>query len=199
MNSTFAKFDKSPTWIYHDQIGYYFPEAQNVEVSAQNQPGSWAEINGNSSDKSIDKDIFKLYINHQKNPDNAKYSYIIFPGVDSLERLSAELVSGLEIIKNNEKVQAVIDENIKLFGAVFYEEGTLEWEGISLSVNKPCLVQIQEYSPGKWQVNLAEPTQLLKGSIKVNIQAYGKSKNINFNLPKEDLAGSTVHELIDMN
>ncbi|WP_040303047.1 polysaccharide lyase family 8 super-sandwich domain-containing protein [Algoriphagus machipongonensis] len=199
MNSKFAKFDEPNTWIFHDQIAYYFPEGQKLELSAQNQPGSWAEINGNSSSKTINKDVFKLWINHGKNPDDSKYSYVVFPGIDSSDQLGDELVSGLEIIQNDRKIQAVIDQNLKLFGAVFYEKGSLEWEGISLSVNQPCLVQIQEYSPGKWQVNLAEPTQLLKGSIKVNIKANGKSKNINFSLPKGDLAGSTVNELVDMN
>ena len=58
---------------------------------------------------------------------------------------------------------------------------------------------LQEYSEGKWNVNLSDPTQLLKGAVKLNLKVDGKSKNFNFSLPDDDYAGSTVSKPIDLN
>ena len=60
------------------------------------------------------------------------------------------------------------------------------------------MVQIQEDSKGKWKVSLADPTQLLKGNIKVKLIIDGKSKEINFNLPKDDYAGSTISQTVEI-
>ncbi|MEN2283968.1 polysaccharide lyase 8 family protein [Algoriphagus sp. SE2] len=194
----YSEFNKDLRWIFHDEIGYYFPSDQNIVVSAKEQPGSWREINGNSSDKPIQKEVFKVYINHGLNPNNAKYSYVLLPGVSTPEDLKAKAVSEIAILANDGKVQAVEDKSNSLIGFVYYEKGNFEWEGNELSVNQPCLVQIQEESDGKWKISLAEPTQLLKGSIKVTLKMDGKSKSINFDLPKDDYAGSTVSQTIEI-
>ncbi len=92
----------------------------------------------------------------------------------------------------------MVDNELNLLGLVFYEKGSFEWGENSIEVNSPCLLMLQEYSEGKWKINLSEPTQLLTGSIKVNLKVGNKSKNINFSLPKDDLAGSTITELIEI-
>lgn len=194
----YSEFTKELNWIFHDEIGYYFPTDQNIIISAKDQSGSWSEINGNSSNKPIKKDVFKVYINHGLNPKNAKYSYVLLPGVKTTEELKAKAVSNIKILSNDGKVQAVEDKTNSLLGFVFYEKGNFKWEGNELSVNQPCLIQIQEESGGKWKVSLAEPTQLLKGSIKVTLNIDGKSKSINFSLPKDDYAGSTVSQTLEM-
>ncbi|WP_296701635.1 polysaccharide lyase 8 family protein [Algoriphagus sp.] len=198
LDAGYSEFSKDLNWIFHDDIGYYFPTDQNIVISTKDQPGSWREINGNSSNKPIQKDIFKVYINHGLNPKNAKYSYVLLPGVETPEELKAKTVSEIEILSNDGKVQAVEDKSNSLLGFVFYEKGNFEWEGNELTVNQPCLVQIQEGSDGKWKVSLAEPTQLLKGSIQVTLKIDGKSKSINFDLPKDDFAGSTISQTIDI-
>lgn len=199
MNSNSTKIDKGPIWIYHDQIGYFFPNSQDIELSAQNQPGAWADINGNSSKKTINEEVFKLYINHGINPKNEKYSYVLMPGIESTSALKEVDLSGIKVERNDEKIQAVSDTGLNLIGVVFYEEGTFEWGENKLTVDKPCLVMLQEYSEGKWNVNLSDPTQLLKGTVKLNLKVDGKSKNFNFSLPDDDYAGSTVSKPIDLN
>ncbi|MBB6326170.1 chondroitin AC lyase [Algoriphagus iocasae] len=198
LNSKFTKIDNGDVWVYHDNIGYYFPESLPIELSAQNQIGSWSEINSNSSKKEINLDVFKLSINHGKRPKKGNYNYLIWPGVDSPDEIKNYDVSQIDVLRNDGKIQAVVDNKLNLLGLVFYEKGAFEWGENSIEVNSPCLLMLQEYSEGKWKINLSEPTQLLTGSIKVNLKVGNKSKNINFSLPKDDLAGSTITELIEI-
>jgi len=197
MDARNSEFNKDLNWIFHDEIGYYFPVDQNIVISAKDQPGSWAEINGNSSNKPINREVFKVSINHGLNPKNEKYSYVLLPGVKTTEELKSKAVSDIKILSNDGKVQAVEDKTNNLIGFVFYQKGNFEWEGNELSVNQPCLIQLHKESAGKWKVSLAEPTQLLKGSIKVTLKIDGKSEEINFNLPKDDYAGSTINQTIE--
>ncbi|MEB2775478.1 polysaccharide lyase family 8 super-sandwich domain-containing protein [Algoriphagus sp. D3-2-R+10] len=187
---------KNTQWIYHDNIGYYFPENQNVMLQAKNQSGSWAEINANSSSRIIEKELFKLWINHGKNPKDASYSYILIPGVERPEDLLKKDISSITIISNSSTIQAVKDSSSGLIGCVFYEKGKVDWDNIRLEVNQPALVQLQELGSGEWKISLSEPTQKLKGSIEVKLKIGTKEQKIQFALPESDSAGSTVSQTI---
>lgn len=189
-------FPSGLSWVYHDGVGYYFPSNQNVTLSAREQEGSWSEINANSS-KSRDKlGIFQLHINHQQKPKNESYAYILTPGVADWKEAKAKPVDQIEILSNTPGIQAVKDSRSDLIGFVFYEKGKVEWEGNSLSVNKPALVQVQKVG-SKWNIHLSEPTQSLTGTIQVELRIAGKNTKLDFKLPEGDLAGSTISKTVE--
>ncbi|HEX3009837.1 MAG TPA: polysaccharide lyase family 8 super-sandwich domain-containing protein, partial [Bacteroidales bacterium] len=70
-------------WVYHDSIGYFFPQPATVNVSNQQATGSWFLINRqtDSPKDEIRGDVFKLWIDHGKRPKGASYQYVILPSV----------------------------------------------------------------------------------------------------------------------
>lgn len=192
-----AHFDKDLKWVWHDAIAYYFPSSQNIRLSAQTQSGSWKAINSNSSDKKIEMNVFNLWIDHQLNPSNSQYSYILLPGIESPDGISSASVSSIEIVENSSDIQAVWDNSNKLLGVVFYKKGKLEWNGNTISMDQPGVVLACQTDDGEWTINYADPTQKLSGNVKGEFKFNSSSKNLNFKLPTGNLAGSTISENVN--
>ncbi|MFC3880354.1 polysaccharide lyase family 8 super-sandwich domain-containing protein [Algoriphagus namhaensis] len=202
-----SNFDKIPKglqeykdgvkWVYHDGVGYYFPSAQNVVLSAQVQKGSWSEINSNSSAKTIEAEIFNLWIDHGSNPKYKSYEYMLTPGVADYQTASSKPVDKIKILSNKTFAQVVKDERKDLYGMVFYEKASFEWDNNKVSVNQPSLIQLQRVDEKTWKIHAAEPTQTLKGNLVVSIRLEGVDKTVTFKLPEGDLAGSTVSQTVE--
>ena len=107
------------------------------------------------------------------------------------------------VISNTTDIQAIFDKNSGLYGIAFYKEGSVLLEkGLSLSVDKPCLVLIGKTESGKGvTISVADPTQLLTGvTLKVSQKLKGqgailnndKTTSINMILPAGDEAGKTI-------
>lgn len=187
-------FNKDLKWVWHDEIAYYFPSSQNVWLAGKSQTGSWKEINSNSSDKEVKMDVFSLWIDHQKNPKNETYEYILLPGIKSVDQIDQESVSNIEIVKNESNLQAVWDKENKLLGVVFYTKGKVEWDGKSISMDQPGVVLACQSDDGEWTINYADPTQKLTGNVKGEIKIDSNSESLSFQLPTGNMAGSTVSE-----
>ncbi|UZD23622.1 polysaccharide lyase beta-sandwich domain-containing protein [Algoriphagus halophytocola] len=188
---------KKVSYVLHDQIGYYFPENSNLMLSTKNQASSWSEINANSSKKTINQDVFKLWINHKVNPKNDSYAYVILPGVENREALLSKNPSTIKILSNTSKVQAVEDEKNGLVGFVFYDKGAFESGDLRISSSAPAVVLIQKQDT-HLKISLAEPTQKLTGKVSLSINSKGNNQTIDFDLPTGNKAGSTVSKTIDL-
>ncbi|WP_268033736.1 polysaccharide lyase family 8 super-sandwich domain-containing protein [Algoriphagus sp. PAP.12] len=189
-------FKQGIKWAFHDEIAYFFPQSQDIWLSAKSQSGSWKEINSNSSDKVIEMDVFSLWIDHGKNPKNDSYEYIIIPGIESPDAISSASVSSIEIVENSSDIQAVWDNSNKLLGVVFYKKGKLEWDGNTISIDQPGVVLACQTNDNEWTINYADPTQKLTGSVKAEIKIDSNSESLNFQLPTGNMAGSTVSEKV---
>jgi chondroitin AC lyase len=89
-------------------------------------------------------------------------------------------------VDNNESVQAVYNNNIKILQAIFYKAGEINYKKISLSVDKPCILLLKKSTNGSFLLSIADPTHLLKS---INIQL--NNKKIKCILPAGNFAGKT--------
>ncbi|MET3114547.1 chondroitin AC lyase [Pedobacter sp. CG_S7] len=188
-----AKHDSSsPTWIWHDSIGYYFPNPSKLEISKRTQKGSWSLINGKGSKKKIKGQVFKMWFDHGFDPINETYAYVVKPGVSEAD-MKSQPQTEIKILANNSSMQAVKNEDLKMIQVVFYEAGTLTDPNLSITVDQPCVVLLRAIESEKPIIYLADPTQKLK-SIQIAIQpALSKVEHIKvIDLPIGDFAGSTV-------
>ena len=71
---------QAPQWVLHDKIGYFFPQKEEVFLTAQTQSGRWYDINTSKSKKEEKMDVFTLGINHGVGPKDGSYAYIVVPG-----------------------------------------------------------------------------------------------------------------------
>ncbi|NII81111.1 polysaccharide lyase family 8 super-sandwich domain-containing protein [Pedobacter sp. SG918] len=187
------KNDKGEIWAIHDSIGYVFPQGGDLEISNKVQTGNWYRINHFQSKTELKHDVFKIWLNHGVNPQNACYQYIVVPGVDAagLKKYNRSMI---QILKNTEELQAVKHTGLNMLQAVFYKAGTLAADGLSLQVDQPCTVYIKDLSSKNPMLYIADPAQA-NTNIKVllKLSAMSKTQNINCNLPAGALSGATAN------
>jgi chondroitin AC lyase len=189
-------------WVYHDKVGYIFPENSTITVANKDQSGAWYDINLSASKDIITKKVFSTWFSHGTTPNNAGYEYIVVPNQATVSDFKNWNNSNqLTKISNTNKIQAFYDANASLYGITFYETGTLQLEtNLSVSVNQACTLLIKKRTDG-YTVSVADPTQLLS-TIQVTIskRLVGTNTTINANntstinaiLPSGDEAGKTL-------
>lgn len=179
-------------WAVHDSIGYIFPEGGQVKISNAIQSGSWYRINQGQSKTELKHNVFKIWINHGAAPKNAGYQYIVIPAINAagLKKYDRTMI---QILKNTAELQAVKHTGLNMLQAVFYEPGTLVYDGTSLTVDKPCTVYIKNLNAKIPVLYIADPAQETP-SIQVQFKPAGSSasKNITCNLPAGAFAGATA-------
>jgi chondroitin AC lyase len=179
-------------WVWHDSIGYYFPNSGELEIRNQKQKGSWSLINASRSKKEEEGKVFKMWLNHGLDPSNATYAYVVTPGI-SKQEMSIDHQKEIKILANTTTMQAVKNEELQILQIVFYEAGTLTDQDFTITVDQPCVVLVKNVAAKNPEIHLADPTQKLKN---LNISIFSKlmekvEKRLLY-LPKEEFAGSTV-------
>ncbi|SDD42965.1 chondroitin AC lyase [Algoriphagus faecimaris] len=198
----YTPFTDSPSEIslvYHDQFAYFFPDGQKVQLTAEKRESSWSEINGNSSNKKIEKEIFSLWIDHGLNPKGSSYAYYILPGIEKNEVLSKFERTEIEVLKNSPQLQVLMDPSLQLTGMVFYEKGDFEWDSKTISLDQAGLVLLREIDSDLYEISYSDPTQLLKGKINLLLKIRGQSHSLSFDLPTGEFAGSSVCQTLSIN
>jgi len=182
-------------WVQHGNIGYVFPELQSVTVSNKAQTGN-ARRKGDTSYPYYTENIFSLYIDHGKGVTDGSYSYIVVPGksVDDIESYAAD--SPVNILRNDENIQAVFHKNLRIAQIVFRTAGSLNVYGYTVSVDKPCVVMI-DFSGESIKTYVQNP---LNTSIDVAVNfKHGDVEcgTLNFKTKNGLYAGQTVAEFIE--
>ncbi|MCC8170308.1 MAG: polysaccharide lyase beta-sandwich domain-containing protein [Parabacteroides sp.] len=189
-------------WVYHDGVGYLFPQQDNLVVQQQEQRGAWRDINEAGSPDTISRAVFSIWKEHGYAPSAESYCYIVMPARTLPEFEKEAFASGLEIIGNTPEIQAVRNNRQQSYGVVFYEAGTAQLEtGLILSADKPLLVWMKK-QPGGYAISVADPLYVNQEvQVVVSGRLHGKGAHyengrtvITFKLPLDDYAGSTVTE-----
>lgn len=164
-------FDKTPEWIWHDSIAYFFPQNNHLKLKIGEQKGNWAKINFNYSPAEVSLPVFNLTINHGISPENASYAYIIVPGVNRPEDLKRYSPKEVKIERNDINVQAVSNEKIGLLQIVFYNPGIFDDGQMKVKALKPCLVQIKKKNGKVVDIQIKDPQsqEILKADMDVII------------------------------
>ncbi|MFI3316443.1 MAG: polysaccharide lyase family 8 super-sandwich domain-containing protein [Rikenellaceae bacterium] len=186
--------EKKVEWVHHNNIGYYFPEHQNVVVSNQEQSGSWRLINAQTSVPSgeVKGDVFKMWIDHGAQAQGATYSYIVLPQIKS-KQLEKRKMDYIDIIRNDSSAQAVMHKQLNILYVVFYDAGTLALDKkSSISVDVPSMLMVKFDKKGGVEKILASDPNRQEQSISVDVTLKGQSENYSVELPQGDYCGSSV-------
>lgn len=171
------------SWVVHDNWGYYFPDQNNVMLSAQTQTGDWNRLMRSQRSKEVKKDVFTLWIDHGKNPQDATYAYYVFPAADP-----QHIDSRARVIKiqNNQNIQVAEDVEHLISGFVFVKEGAVTSETFGkLSVDIPAVLLLSKKG-SQIDLSIADPTHqqktarvILPGNRKSNTQkgVFDPNKN----------------------
>ncbi len=149
-------------WVHHDEIGYLFLAPAQVAANVQTQQGTWYQVHHRESKRSVERDVFNLWIGHGTAPDEAQYAYAVFPNVsvETMPTLSQTL--SLVIVEQSKDVLAVQSGDGKRLLAAFFEPGQITWSGgRTLSVDQACLIVVDETMPFP-SLYVCDPTQKQK-------------------------------------
>lgn len=142
-------------WVWHDGIGYAFPDGGSFQMRNAPRLGRWSDI-GTGSHDLVTKDVFSLWLDHGKRINNAGYTYVCLPGVKS-GQISAKS-ENLPIIANMPTLQAVADLTAKRVSCAFWSAGTVDARSLGkIAVDVPCLVLVQWLPTGKARITASNP------------------------------------------
>ncbi len=182
--STIPKGEKSlekVKWVFHNGVGYLFPEPTKITLSNQEQKGSWFQINrqSDSPKEEVRKDVFKLWIDHGQQPNNASYQYIVVPVTTE-----AELETGgnrqVQILANNSNIQAVNHKGLNICEIVFYTSGEIQIaDNLKVGMDSPGVVMVKTVGGAIKQISVADPSRKL-GKIHLNVTGKIGTSGTNF-------------------
>lgn len=143
-------------WIYHDGVGYIFPESSPVSISKAPQSGTWKSLNANGSEDLITKNIFSVWFNHGTAPVDAHYQYLVAPAKSKEALAASKVPNHFKVVCNTANIQAVSYEDY--YAVVFYEPGSVVMpDGLSISSKMKAVVLINR-AAGGYDITAADPT-----------------------------------------
>jgi chondroitin AC lyase len=199
-------------WVFHNKIGYIFPEDQKVGLSNETKSGSWFSINRQTttSKEEVKADAFALWIDHGIKPVDGHYSYIVMPSTDIQKIEGYTANPSVTIISNTADMQAVKNDSIAYF--VLYKAGTmtLSDNNTIIKSNAPCMLMIRYNKEVIKSITVSDPTRKLKTlELVINKKIHTPDNNVTtvwdddtalmtlvIRLPKDDFAGSS--EMIEV-
>jgi chondroitin AC lyase len=185
-------FDDGVKRIWHDSIGYYFPDQAAVKWTNERQSGSWYLINANRSKNLVHGKVFKLWFDHGHDPVKQAYAYVVKPGMSEND-LKNNKTLNTKILENTPAVQAVGNEALQMVQVVFHEPGTLLKPDFSITVDRPCVLLIKAMQTKNPVLYLSDPTQLLTDlHISFSSAFLDVKEPFPISLPQGDQKGATV-------
>lgn len=191
--------DNTVDWVYHGGVGYYFPAKAKIDLSAQQQSGSWFDINGNYSSDLIMKDVFSLSIDHGVQPTVAKYAYILVPGLQNAAQAQAYNVNDIEILSNSDSVQAVYNKKSKVYGFVFLKACGFKADQLVIEVDAPCAVIVKDVENATAVVHVSDPSNSgNRINLGISIPGLTSRRAISYQ-SAEPHAGRSSKSIVDEN
>ena len=145
--------------LWHNGVGYYFPEAGRIVYSCGSIQGSWKQISSNESDRPVKHDVFKLWIDHGSYPLMAGYAYVICPQVSAKKAARYKVKTSVDA--NTDTLQAVSCLSLQRAGAVFYQPGHWRVFDLDIETENACVLLLRKTGRNRYEVHVADPSRRL--------------------------------------
>lgn len=187
-DGTYNYASRGTTWIFHNKVGYIFPRLNHVALSIGPQSGKWSEI-GSGSNRLVTTRVFNVWIDHGVSPKEGTYDYVVLPGATVGQTITYVRKPAIQVLANDEKIQAAWNAQLHLGMMAFREAGSLATPAGNITVDHSCLLMVSQDEKG-WKITAANPENLpLTLHVKLGYRL------VSVKLPGGNLAGSsaTVH------
>jgi len=180
-------------WALHGNVGYFFPQGGNLQLTSRSQTGNWYDINTREANKTVSSDVFTLWFNHGVKPTDASYAYIVVPNKTKVRDMKKYDSSKIQIMTNSSSLQAVKHTGLNVWQLVFYEPTTFTNGGVTVRVDKPCVVMLKNVGTQNVSVYVADPTQTnTKINIYLDLPRIASTRMLECTMPSAPYAGSSV-------
>lgn len=145
-------------WIHNDKVAYFFPFRGNIHVANETKTAKWSDINLSfAGDEPVVDDMFTVWINHGVKPAKENYGYIIVPNISSAEEARKYNSSNIEILANNDSLQAVYHKSLGIYGLAFYKAAGFKKNGLTVEADAGCVVLIKDVDKAETTIYIADP------------------------------------------
>jgi hypothetical protein len=167
----------NPKWLLHGGVGYaLLGNNGTVTVQAQSQTGTWESIG--TATGSVTQNVFSAWVDHGLAPVNASYAYAVLPGMNATTLDSYLAASHLSVLSNTASLQAVRNNSSGLTQIAFYQPGSITIaNGLTITVDKACMVQVKELAGKNIELSVSDPTQS-QTQVKVSITRRLSGANV---------------------
>ena len=181
-------FSQNEVRFFSGNKGYIILNPSKVKASLESRSGSWSDIMAMYPNDMIEnKDVFSLWIDHGKDPQDVTYQYFILPG-KSQEEVTNFRTDDIQVVRNTKDIQAIwLSKENMAFVAAYIPADIQLSKDIYLKSDETGLFLLKQDGK-KLKITFTDPTQQLE-KIKVEINR----KRYNLNLPKGDKRGTSVH------
>ncbi len=178
-------------WVFHDGVGYLFPKPAKINISNQTQTGSWWDINKQTDTpkEMVNLDMFKLWIDHGKQPSNASYQYIVVPATTEQEMDKAG--QQIAILSNTPEIQAVNHSGLGICQIVFYTSGEIKVSTVGSAV-KQISVADPSRNLGKIHITVSQKMEKIGDNFRSFWNEKKRFSEISIDLPQTVYAGKSV-------
>lgn len=169
---------KGKKWIYYDRKLYYFiGDNQDLSVTMEKREGAWQDVDAVSDSTRFYKDIFDLYVRHNK---KNHYAYAVLLDVDIPEiRHHLKQIANFTWI-NTADFQALSNDKNDFY--VIYRPGSYQLDKQKITVDRPCLLILDKTNK---TLAVADPS---RSATELNIIIDQKTYHLNF--PQQDYKGA---------
>lgn len=144
-SNTYEKKFDNPKWIHIEDVGgYVLPLGGKLSMKKTADTVSCIEF----------------WLEHGINPTNGNYAYIMLPTKSAEEIKTYSENGNVEILSNNDRLQAVREKTLGVTGMVFWQAGSFE----NIGVSQGAIVMKQE-DDEFITVSICDPTQKLQNAI----------------------------------
>jgi len=172
---SFSTPSSGPGYVFHDNVGYLLAPNTRAVVSNQAQQGKWSDIGAGSSNP-VSTQVFNLWIDHGASPQNANYSYAVFPNTTLTAMDAARSQLPYSVLQNTPNVQGVYVDSLHRASLVFRTPGKINTPLGAVQVDKPCILMLVAQG-GKVVVTASDPTQ---SAITLNVSVNSRTTSIRF-------------------
>lgn len=181
-----GKHLKGENWVWHEGIGYFFPDrTTELKTVIQKRRSDWGSIDKSSAGIMATDSVITWYIGHNNSD---KYVYMVKPnfGVVDTRKLAYHLP--VKVITNSTAAQAVQSGNTVI--AVFYKPGVVYLsESQRIQTDQPCMLICKTSTAGS-EIWASDPSRKLQ-----TLNIIINKKPVPVQLPQDDMLGSTIKVL----
>jgi hyaluronate lyase len=159
-------------------IGYYFPGSPTLRGLRKAQSGRWSDVTTGESTVLRTQQyitLWKEHGNHTADNDSSynTYAYVLLPGFTATQTQAYATNPGINILRNDQNVQAVHDTSNGLLGANFWNSGThyvpFNGDTAYLSSDKKSSVMLM-VNADTIAFGVSDPTMLNTGNITIRLK-----------------------------
>ncbi|KAI8880890.1 polysaccharide lyase family 8 protein [Backusella circina FSU 941] len=188
-NTTYTSSSAKSIW--HDNMGYYFPTAQNLYVDSTPRTANWASFGISSGNET--SQLFTSYIKHNATTTTGLLTqYIVQPQIsqsDFAASVAGTMPISLAFQASSPQVNAAFSAADKSLGMAFWTAGTFAtpWD-ITVTSNTTCIFMFRQTDTSTYRLTVADPTQKLY-AVKLTFVVNSVSVSTTVKFPTGTTAG----------